>query len=181
MGSQCGGSTAGSCRRRSGWGPAFTTASTPRRPAPATCPSWAIREIWPLDEQDQDAELTRRAIAFAREQPGRVLEPGHRQAGTLLEPLAQCRGVALAGGDLRQCGRGAPALRAHGCGPLGPPPRPAGLGAARRARCSISVRCTWSSPARCGIASPARCPRWAWRRSDGRRSGDGWRLVLGGS
>ena len=30
-------------------------------------------EIWPLDEQDQDAELTRRAIAFAQEQPMRVL------------------------------------------------------------------------------------------------------------
>ena len=27
-------------------------------------------EIWPLDEQDQDAELTRRAVAFARENPG---------------------------------------------------------------------------------------------------------------
>jgi len=32
------------------------------------------RDIWPLDEQDQDAELTRRAAAFAREQPGRALE-----------------------------------------------------------------------------------------------------------
>lgn len=31
-------------------------------------------EIWPLDEQDQDAELTRRAVAFARERPGRALE-----------------------------------------------------------------------------------------------------------
>jgi 4-amino-4-deoxy-L-arabinose transferase-like glycosyltransferase len=30
------------------------------------------REIWPRDEQDQDAELTRRAVAFAREQPARV-------------------------------------------------------------------------------------------------------------
>jgi 4-amino-4-deoxy-L-arabinose transferase-like glycosyltransferase len=30
------------------------------------------RELWPLDEQDQDAELTRRAIAFAREQPARA-------------------------------------------------------------------------------------------------------------
>jgi hypothetical protein len=29
--------------------------------------------IWPLDEQDQDAELTRRALAFARENPGRAL------------------------------------------------------------------------------------------------------------
>jgi hypothetical protein len=29
--------------------------------------------IWPLDEEDQDAELSRRALVFAREQPGRVL------------------------------------------------------------------------------------------------------------
>jgi hypothetical protein len=30
-------------------------------------------EIWPLDEQDQDAELTRRAFAFARAEPLRVI------------------------------------------------------------------------------------------------------------
>jgi 4-amino-4-deoxy-L-arabinose transferase-like glycosyltransferase len=30
-------------------------------------------EIWPLGEEDQDAELTKRAIAFAREQPRTVL------------------------------------------------------------------------------------------------------------
>ena len=30
-------------------------------------------EIWPLDEQDQDAELTRRALAFVREDPRRAL------------------------------------------------------------------------------------------------------------
>jgi hypothetical protein len=29
--------------------------------------------IWPLGEQDQDAELTHRALAFARENPGRAL------------------------------------------------------------------------------------------------------------
>ena len=31
------------------------------------------RDIWPLDEQDQDVELTRRAIAFARENPTKAL------------------------------------------------------------------------------------------------------------
>jgi 4-amino-4-deoxy-L-arabinose transferase-like glycosyltransferase len=31
-------------------------------------------EIWPLDEETQDAELQRRALAFARKQPGRALE-----------------------------------------------------------------------------------------------------------
>jgi 4-amino-4-deoxy-L-arabinose transferase-like glycosyltransferase len=31
-------------------------------------------EIWPLDEETQDAELRRRALAFAREHPGRALE-----------------------------------------------------------------------------------------------------------
>jgi 4-amino-4-deoxy-L-arabinose transferase-like glycosyltransferase len=32
----------------------------------------ADREIWPLDEQDQDAELTRRAFKFARDHPARA-------------------------------------------------------------------------------------------------------------
>ncbi len=32
------------------------------------------REIWPLDEQDQDAFLTARAAAYARRQPRRVAE-----------------------------------------------------------------------------------------------------------
>ena len=58
-------------------------------------------EIWPLDEQDQDAELTRRAVAFAREHRARP-RPGAGQAGTILEPLAQCRGLPLAGGGGRQ-------------------------------------------------------------------------------
>jgi 4-amino-4-deoxy-L-arabinose transferase-like glycosyltransferase len=31
------------------------------------------RDVWPLDEQDQDAELLRRAAQFARENPGRTL------------------------------------------------------------------------------------------------------------
>jgi 4-amino-4-deoxy-L-arabinose transferase-like glycosyltransferase len=31
-------------------------------------------EIWPLDEQDQDAELTRRALGFVKAQPWRTLE-----------------------------------------------------------------------------------------------------------
>jgi 4-amino-4-deoxy-L-arabinose transferase-like glycosyltransferase len=31
-------------------------------------------DIWPLDEVDQDRELTRRALVFVREQPGRALE-----------------------------------------------------------------------------------------------------------
>ena len=31
-------------------------------------------EIWPLDELDQDAELTRRALEFVRAEPGRTLE-----------------------------------------------------------------------------------------------------------
>jgi 4-amino-4-deoxy-L-arabinose transferase-like glycosyltransferase len=31
-------------------------------------------EIWPLDEQDQDAVLTRRAVTFARENPARAIK-----------------------------------------------------------------------------------------------------------
>jgi 4-amino-4-deoxy-L-arabinose transferase-like glycosyltransferase len=34
----------------------------------------ADREIWPLDEQDQDAELIRRALTFARMQPRQCVE-----------------------------------------------------------------------------------------------------------
>jgi 4-amino-4-deoxy-L-arabinose transferase-like glycosyltransferase len=33
----------------------------------------ADREIWPLDEQDQDAELSRRALAFTREHPAHAM------------------------------------------------------------------------------------------------------------
>jgi hypothetical protein len=33
----------------------------------------ASPEVWPLDEEQQDATLRRRALAFAREHPGRVL------------------------------------------------------------------------------------------------------------
>jgi 4-amino-4-deoxy-L-arabinose transferase-like glycosyltransferase len=60
------------------------------------------REIWPLDEQDQDAELARRAISFAREEPGRVLRLAMVKLGRFWSPWPNADGFfsparALAG------------------------------------------------------------------------------------
>jgi 4-amino-4-deoxy-L-arabinose transferase-like glycosyltransferase len=50
------------------------------------------REIWPLDEQDQDAELTRRAVAFARREPLRVLELALIKFGRYWSPWPNAEG-----------------------------------------------------------------------------------------
>jgi 4-amino-4-deoxy-L-arabinose transferase-like glycosyltransferase len=50
-------------------------------------------EIWPLDEQDQDAELTRRAVAFAREQPARVLSLALVKLGRYWSPWPNAVGI----------------------------------------------------------------------------------------
>ena len=50
-------------------------------------------EIWPLDEQDQDAELTRRAIAFAREDPGRALGLAIVKLGRYWSPWPNAEGL----------------------------------------------------------------------------------------
>ncbi len=42
--------------------------------------------IWPLDEQDQDAELTRRALDFARNHPSQALELGLDKLGRYWSP-----------------------------------------------------------------------------------------------
>lgn len=42
--------------------------------------------IWPLDEQDQDAELTHRALSFAREHPGRALSLAVDKLGRYWSP-----------------------------------------------------------------------------------------------
>ena len=122
------------------------------------------REIWPLDEQDQDAELTRRAIAFATRESVSRVEPGADQVETLLESLAQCRGLSLARASVGRRRRGAAPLRADRAGSLGPPARRTGCGHCSPGRSSISVYSTWSLPARCGIEFPPRCPQWAWPR-----------------
>ncbi|MHB1556782.1 MAG: phospholipid carrier-dependent glycosyltransferase [Isosphaeraceae bacterium] len=49
-------------------------------------------EIWPLDEQDQDAELTGRAIAFARANPARVLELAAIKLGRYWSPWPNAEG-----------------------------------------------------------------------------------------
>jgi len=43
-------------------------------------------DLWPLDEQDQDAELLRRAARFARENPGRVLSLAIVKLGRFWSP-----------------------------------------------------------------------------------------------
>jgi hypothetical protein len=50
-------------------------------------------EIWPLDEQDQDAELTRRAIAYAREYPGRVVGLAIVKLGRYWSPWPNAAGL----------------------------------------------------------------------------------------
>ncbi len=57
------------------------------------------REIWPRDEQDQDAELTRRAVAFAREQPAQALSLALVKLGRFWSPWPNAEGfrtIALA-------------------------------------------------------------------------------------
>jgi 4-amino-4-deoxy-L-arabinose transferase-like glycosyltransferase len=49
--------------------------------------------IWPLDEQDQDAELTRRAIDFAREHPWRVLRLAVVKLGRYWSPWPNAGGL----------------------------------------------------------------------------------------
>jgi len=48
--------------------------------------------IWPLDEQDQDAELTRRAVAFAREHPIQVLRLAAVKFGRFWSPWPNAAG-----------------------------------------------------------------------------------------
>jgi 4-amino-4-deoxy-L-arabinose transferase-like glycosyltransferase len=58
--------------------------------------------IWPLDEQDQDAELTRRAVGFARENPGRALGLALVKFGRYWSPWPNAEGLrswALAAGS----------------------------------------------------------------------------------
>jgi 4-amino-4-deoxy-L-arabinose transferase-like glycosyltransferase len=51
------------------------------------------REIWPLDEQDKDAELTRRAVAFARAEPKRALNLGLVKLGRYWSPWPNAEGI----------------------------------------------------------------------------------------
>ena len=122
-------------------------------------------EIWPLDEQDQDAELTRRALAFAREDPNRALGLAIVKLGRYWSPWPNAAGFR------------SPALAVAGAAVELPILGLIALGLWDRRRDPPWVllagpllyfcACTRSSPARCDTASPARCPRWGWRRSDG--------------
>ncbi len=125
-------------------------------------------EIWPLDEQDQDAELTRRAFAFAREQPVRVLVLAAIKLGRYWSPWPNAEGFRSA---VVAVGSSVVELPLFGLIAVGlwgrrRDPRP---GYSSPGRCSTSALCTWPSPARCDTASPPRCPRWRWRRSGASR------------
>ena len=120
-------------------------------------------EIWPLDELDQDAELTRRAWRSRGPAPAGPGTGGH-QAGPLLEPLAQRRGVSLAGAGGRQrhgrssrswpyCGRGC----GEGAG------RP-GLGPAGRAALLLLRPAPGLRQLDAVSDSRPRCRPWGWRR-----------------
>ena len=49
-------------------------------------------DLWPLDELDQDAELTRRALAFVREHPGRALGLAVIKLGRYWSPWPNAEG-----------------------------------------------------------------------------------------
>jgi hypothetical protein len=49
-------------------------------------------EIWPLDEQDLDAELARRAVDFARENPGRTIALAVSKLGRFWSPWPNAEG-----------------------------------------------------------------------------------------
>ena len=49
-------------------------------------------DIWPLDEEAQDAELKRRAVAFARSHPGRSLELAAIKLGRFWSPWPNAEG-----------------------------------------------------------------------------------------
>ena len=50
-------------------------------------------DVWPLGEQDQDAMLRRRAIAFVRENPGRTLELAVVKLGRYWSPWPNAEGA----------------------------------------------------------------------------------------
>jgi hypothetical protein len=49
-------------------------------------------DVWPLDEQDQDAELSRRAVRFACENPGRALALAVVKLGRFWSPWPNAEG-----------------------------------------------------------------------------------------
>jgi 4-amino-4-deoxy-L-arabinose transferase-like glycosyltransferase len=50
-------------------------------------------DIWPLDEEDQDAELSRKAVRFARENPGRTLALAIVKFGRFWSPWPNAEGI----------------------------------------------------------------------------------------
>ena len=121
-------------------------------------------DIWPLDELDQDRELTRRALVFVHDQPGRAWSwrssswlgtgapgPTRRDFAHRFWPWS-ARWLSFPCWHSRAWGSGGgAATRGPGC--------------CWRARFFTSASCTCSSPARCGTGFPASCPRWVWRPS----------------
>ena len=90
-------------------------------------------DIWPLGEEAQDAELFRRAVAFARAHPRRVLELAAIKAARYWSPWPNAEGWKHAGGRAGQCRLERAAPGRDGGGGLGPAPRRPRPGRAGRA------------------------------------------------
>jgi 4-amino-4-deoxy-L-arabinose transferase-like glycosyltransferase len=52
-------------------------------------------DIWPLDEQDQDAELSRRAVRFVQQNPGRALALAAVKLGRFWSPWPNAEGFSI--------------------------------------------------------------------------------------
>ena len=68
------------------------TGSTPRATGASNMDFLEAPDLWPLDELDQDAELTRRALAFVREHPGRTLGLAIIKLGRYWSPWPNAEG-----------------------------------------------------------------------------------------
>ena len=84
-------------------------------------------EIWPLDEQDQDAELTRRALAFAGEYPARRSSLALVKLRRFWSPWPNAVGFRFPALAVCEHGYRAPAVCSRRPGSLGPQARSARL------------------------------------------------------
>ena len=120
-------------------------------------------DVWPLDELDQDRELTRRALVRPAGARCAWLQLALIKLGRYWCPWPNAEGfrspfVALASAVvmiplLASIGLGLVHWRGDG-----------GSGCCWPALCSISALCTWSLPARCGTGFRPRRRPWGWPR-----------------
>ena len=114
-------------------------------------------EIWPLSEQDQDALLTRRAVAFARQNPGRAIRLAVIKLARYWSPWPNAEGFARSLSPLPARSSRYP-FSGSWCWAPGTAGATGGRGHCWLGRCFISVRSTWFSPARCAYRIPGEMP-----------------------